>query len=191
MSLIRLYVLASLAERGPMHGHALRLLAEKEHVDERADFTVGAVYGVLKRLAADGLIEPVRTERDGGYPERHVYAITEAGEVALAALRQEGLERIDMRPDGFDLAITALDPDRHDELETVVRSRIAVLERRQAEAEERLATIGPRLWAAERWALSHVGAKLEAEVAWHHGLLAALPEIIADERARSAGLRIR
>lgn len=185
MSSIRLYVLASLAERGPMHGHALRLLAEQEHIDEWTDFTVGAVYGVLKRLAADGLIESVRTERAGGYPERHVYAITEAGEVALAALRQEGLERIDMRPDGFDLALSALDPDRHDELEATVRRRIAELERRRADAAEHLTTIDQYLWEAERWSLSHTDAKLEAEVAWHRRLLAALPEIIADERARA------
>src|SRR5664279_1047135 len=114
MSSIRLYVLASLAERGPMHGHALRLLAEEEHIDEWTDFTVGAVYGVLKRLTADGLIEPISTEREGSYPERHVYAITEAGEITLTALRQEGLDYIDVRPDGFDLALSALDPDRHD-----------------------------------------------------------------------------
>jgi DNA-binding PadR family transcriptional regulator len=176
--------LASLAERGPMHGHALRLLAEEEHIDEWTDFTVGAVYAVLKRLTADGLIESVRTEREGGYPERHVYAITEAGEVALAALRQQGLEHVDLRPDGFDLALSALDPDRYDELEITIRRRIAELERRQAEATQRIDDIEKYLWASERWALAHARAKLEAEVAWHYRLLAALPEIIADEHAR-------
>ena len=184
MSSIRLYVLASLAERGPMHGHALRLLAEEEHIDEWTDFTVGAVYGVLKRLSADGLIESVRTERAGSYPERHVYAITAAGEVALAALRQQGLDHIDVRPDGFDLALSRLDPERLDELEPALRRRIAELERRQAEAREHLGHIEQYLWVSERWALTHASAKLEAEVAWHHRLLAALPEIIADERAR-------
>ena len=75
-----------------MHGHALRLLAEEEHIDEWTDFTVGAVYAVLKRLTADGLIQSLRTEREGSYPERHVYAITETGEVALAALRESSWE---------------------------------------------------------------------------------------------------
>jgi DNA-binding PadR family transcriptional regulator len=184
MSSIRLYVLASLAERGPMHGHALRLLAEKEHIDEWTDFTVGAVYGVLKRLTADGLIEPVRIEREGSYPERHVYAITEAGEITLTALRQEGLDYIDVRPDGFDLALSTLDPGRHDELEATVRRRIAEFERRRADAVERLRHIEQYLWASERWALAHADAKLEAEVAWHRRLLAALPQIIVDEHAR-------
>ena len=59
MSAIRLYVLGALAERGEMHGHGLRLLAEQEHIDEWTDFTVGAIYGVLKRMAADGVIERV------------------------------------------------------------------------------------------------------------------------------------
>ena len=43
----------SLAERGEMHGHALRLLAEQEHIDEWTDFTVGAVYGVPDDQAGD------------------------------------------------------------------------------------------------------------------------------------------
>lgn len=184
MSSIRLYVLAALAERGPMHGHGLRLLAEQEHIDEWTDFTVGAVYGVLKRLAADGLIEAVRTEREGNYPERHVYAITEEGEVALAGLRQHWLEHLDLRADGFDLALSTLDPNRHDELEGTLRGRLAALERRRDETLEHLAGVEKYLWESERWALSHTIAKLEAEVAWHQRLLAALPEIIADERAR-------
>ncbi|RYF55207.1 MAG: PadR family transcriptional regulator, partial [Comamonadaceae bacterium] len=45
MSSIRVFLLGSLAERGPMHGHQLRLLAEKEHVAMWTDFGVGAIYG--------------------------------------------------------------------------------------------------------------------------------------------------
>ncbi len=184
MASIRLYVLASLAERGPMHGHALRQLAEQEHIDEWTDFTVGAVYGVLKRLACDGLIVAVRTERVGLYPERHVYAITEEGEVALAALRQRELEHIDLRPDGFDLALSTLDPERHDELEDTLRHRIDELQQRHDGAVARLAGIENHLWAAERWALHHTINRLEADIAWHHRLVQAVPEILADESRR-------
>lgn len=184
VSSIRLYVLASLAERGEMHGHALRLLAEEEHIDEWTDFTVGAVYGVLKRLLADELIEVVRTERAGNYPERSVYGITEQGEVALAALRQEGLERIDIRPDTFDVALSSLDPDRLDDLEAVLSARLANLTATLERKISHTATIDGYLWLSEKWSIAHGQAKLRAEIAWHQELLAALPEIITDERAR-------
>ena len=63
MSSIRLFVLGSLDTSGPMHGHALRLLAESENIDAWAEVSPGAIYGVIKRLAAEGLIEPTRLER--------------------------------------------------------------------------------------------------------------------------------
>jgi DNA-binding PadR family transcriptional regulator len=184
MSSIRLYVLSSLAERGAMHGHGLRLLAEEEHIDSWTDFTVGAVYGVLKRMVADGLIEVVRTEREGNYPERQVYDITAAGEAALAQLREEGLAMIDLRPDSFDLAISALDPERLDRLDGIIHARLDALTVLVTEKSGHLAQIDTYLWAAEKWSFGHGIAKLRAEIAWHHELLAALPEIIADEGAR-------
>jgi DNA-binding PadR family transcriptional regulator len=184
MSSIRLYVLSSLAERGAMHGHGLRLLAEEEHIDSWTDFTVGAVYGVLKRMLSDGLIEVVRTEREGNYPERQVYDITEAGEIDLARLRKEGLQTIDLRPDSFDLAISALDPERLDELGDIIRGRLDSLEALVAEKSGHLTEIDQYLWSAEKWSFGHGIAKLRGEVTWHQELLEALPEIIADERAR-------
>ena len=90
MSSIRVFLLGALAERGPMHGHQLRLLAEKEHVHMWTDFHVGGIYGALKRLLAEDLVEPVRTEREGARPERQIVRITEAGRRALDALRRCG-----------------------------------------------------------------------------------------------------
>ncbi|MDY7557672.1 PadR family transcriptional regulator [Cryobacterium sp. 10C3] len=116
MSSIRLFILGSLAERGPMHGHQLRLLAEEEHVHMWTDISVGAVYGAIKRLATEGLISVARVEREGHYPERQVYEISDAGRRDLAALRLDGLRTIVLKPDPFDLAMTRLDPDRLDEL---------------------------------------------------------------------------
>lgn len=184
MSPIRLYVLSVLAERGPLHGHGLRLVAEQEHIDEWTDFTVGAVYGVLKRLAAEGLIATVRTEKEGNYPERVVYEITEAGEQALADLRQRGLAHVEIPRDGFDLALSLLDPDRLETLEDTLRGRLADLEGRHAATVAMLERADVYLWTSERWAMDHMITRLETEVAWHRRLLEAVPEIVADARAR-------
>jgi DNA-binding PadR family transcriptional regulator len=184
MSSIRLYVLGAFAERGAMHGHALRALAEEEHIDEWTDFTVGAVYGVLKRLATDGLIEVDRVEREGNYPERQVYRITPAGEDALERIRQEGLESIDDHSDPFDLAFARLDPDRLDELHATISARLDELIRRREESIQHHKDIARYLWSSEKWALSHQLATLTSDVEWHQQLLEALPEIISDERAR-------
>ena len=127
MSSIRIFILAALEERGPMHGHQLRLLAEEEHVGLWTDITVGGLYGAIKRLAAEDLIEEIRVERAGAYPQRQVWAITDAGREAVGALRLRALREIVIKPDPFDLAITRLHPDPLGDLPTIFSARVGSL----------------------------------------------------------------
>lgn len=185
MSSIRLFILGTLAERGAMHGHQLRLLAEEEHVHLWTDITVGAVYGAIKRLATEQLIESVRVEREGSYPERHVYAITDAGRDTLRILRSKGLNEIVMRPDPFDLAMTRLDHDKLDDLPANIAARLVQLTAMHADAQAQRARADPYVTVSERFVLSHRAARLAAEISWHEELVAILPTIIADESART------
>jgi len=166
VSSIRFYILASLAERGPMHGHALVALAEQEHVHEWTDISVGGLYGAARRLLAERLIEVVRTEKQGNYPERQVFGITDAGRVALRVLQRDALTELNWRHDPVDLAISRLDPE--------------VLEHRR----EHNASIRRYLTVAEALGTRHGIHRLEAELAWHDELLAAIPDIVRDERTR-------
>ena len=187
MSSIRLFILGSLAER-QLHGHQLRLLAEEEHVDLWTDFTVGAVYGAIKRLATEGLIEEVRVERQGHYPERQVYGITPAGRTALQEIRGGSLATVVFRPDPVDLALARPDPARLDELADALRRRITVLTDRAREHESRLGTIEKYLTVAEYAVMRHALFRLRAEIDWHEEVLAQVPDIIADERTRKDAL---
>jgi len=184
VSSIRLFILGSLDERGPMHGHGLRLLAEEEHIDQWTDFTVGAVYGAIKRLAAEDLIAETRVERQGNYPERQVYAITDAGRDALDVLRSDGLSEIVIKPDPFDLAFARLDAALLDDLPQVIELRIRELRAMVEQGEAHHAKITRYLTVAERWSLGHQLARVRAELAWHQELMSALPDIIDDERNR-------
>ena len=184
MSSIRLFILGSLDERGPMHGHALRLLAEEEHVDEWADVTPGAIYGAIKRLAADELIVPLRLEREGNYPERQVYEITPAGLDSLRAIRSEALRTIVYRTDPVDLALARLGAENLDSLEETLRARLTDLRARVASEEVKVQRIGQYLTLTEKHVTRHDLHRLRGEVAWHEELLGALPEIIADEKSR-------
>ena len=184
MSSIRLFILAALAERGPQHGHQLRLLAEQEHVTLWTDITVGSLYGALKRLAAEELIAEVRVERAGAYPERQVWAITDAGRQALGGLRLTGLREVAIRPDPFDLAMSRLDPDHLDDVPATVDARIATLTAMLAEWEAHAEAIERYLTAAEKFVLTHRAQRLRAEIGWHQDLAAQVKEIVADERSR-------
>jgi DNA-binding PadR family transcriptional regulator len=184
VSSIRLFILGSLDERGPMHGHQLRLLAEQEHVNLWTDISVGALYGAIKRLAAEGLIVEARVEREGAYPERQVWQISDAGHESLRGMRFDGLRRIVIKPDPFDLAFTKLDADALDLLPETITARIRALEAMIADSESHLTHVEKYLTKAEKFVMSHKTDRLRAEVDWHTELLKQLPDIITDERAR-------
>ena len=75
------FVLTALAD-GPRHGYGIvREVAELSQ--GRVQLKIGSLYGVLDRLAADGLIEPDREEaRDGRL--RRYFRLTRDGRRALA-----------------------------------------------------------------------------------------------------------
>ena len=184
MSSIRLYILDALVEEGPMHGHQLRLLAEKEHVQEWTDISVGALYGALKRMLVDGVIEEVRAEREGSYPERQVYAITEAGRISLGVTKREALREIVIRADPFDLAMSRLDRTKLDDLAPTLAARLGTLKAMVAESEAHNASIAQYLNYTETFVMNHKVERLRAEIAWLENVTTHLPEIIAAESAR-------
>jgi DNA-binding PadR family transcriptional regulator len=184
VSSIRIFILGALEQRGPMHGHQLRLLAEEEHVAMWTDITVGSLYGAIKRLAAEELIEEIRVERPGAYPQRQVWAITEAGREAVGGLRLRALREIVIKPDPFDVAMTRLDPEHLDDLPAIISGRIASLSAMLTQWEAHSTAIDRYLTVSERKILTHRADRLRAEIAWHEELSAELPEIISDERAR-------
>lgn len=186
MSSIRVFLLGALAERGPMHGHQLRLLAEKEHVHMWTDFGVGAIYGALKRLLAEDLVEPVRTEREGARPERQIVQITDAGRTALDALRLETLGEFALKPDPFDLALARVGKDLAPELPDLLRARRATIAAAAAHHAERLDHVQQYLNLTEQHVMRHQTHRLRAELDWLDTVLADLPAIVADETTREA-----
>jgi DNA-binding PadR family transcriptional regulator len=75
------FVLTALAD-SPRHGYGIvREVAELSQ--GRVRLKIGSLYGVLERLADDGLIEPDREEAHDGRLRRY-YRLTSDGRSALA-----------------------------------------------------------------------------------------------------------
>ena len=180
MSSIRLFILSSFAEHGPMHGHRLRLLAERYRVHLWTDITVGAVYGAMKRLAAEGLLREGEREREGNRPARQLYEITDAGQAALASLRREGLRDVWFKFDPLDLALTRMDAETAEELPSLLTERLETVRGMLAQSHRVSADIRAHVSLAKQWALRHAEYRLEAEVAYLTDLLAAAGEIVAE-----------
>ena len=75
------FVLTALAD-GPRHGYGI--VGEVEELSQgRVKLKIGSLYGVLDRLAAEGLIEPDREEAHDGRLRRY-YRLTRDGRRELA-----------------------------------------------------------------------------------------------------------
>lgn len=186
VSSIRIYILGSLAERGPMHGHQLRLLAEQEHTHLWTDITVGGIYGAMKRLADEGKIGRVRTERAGHRPERQIYDITTTGREALRSMSSETLRSFALRPDPFDLALTRLDPASLPALEVTLHARRDAIIAAMSAHRVNLSRAAPHLTVAETHTMTHQRFRLQAELDSLDAVLNDLPAILTDEHSRKA-----
>jgi len=183
MSSIRLFILSSFADFGPMHGHLVRNLAEKMKVPLWTDISVGAVYGAMKRLAGEGLLREQRSEREGNRPTRQIYEITDEGRRVLDELRSEGLREVWLKPDPFDLALTRMDAKTQKQFPAIIAERLknvrAVLAERKRMHEEIRAHVGP----SKQWAFRHGDYRLEAEIAYLTDLLKDAKSIVSEDRA--------
>jgi DNA-binding PadR family transcriptional regulator len=169
MNLSRLMILGLLAERGPMHGHQIRRLAELTNAAVWGGITGGALYAELRKLDGDGLVQVVRAEQVGRRPARTVYEITEEGRLELVVQREAALGVVFGSADPVSVVLLfAAGADASDLGERLAARRRRVagqLEAMTAER-ERLTAEGvlPPLAVA---AFRRGELRLEAELAWH------------------------
>jgi len=181
----RLFVLAALAKHGPMYGHQLRRDARLDCAELWSDVRPGSLYGALHRLAAEGLIELVRTEQDGNLPARTVYAITAEGERELRVLRAEALAEVGLRPDPVDLALAMSTDLDEDTLRGYVQDRIGALTAEAARFRHYANRAWPGQTVADDLVAEHARLRIEAELAWHQLVLDQIGKLTAEKRHRA------
>ncbi len=163
-----------------MYGHQLRRDARMDRAGQWSDVRPGSLYGALHRLAAEGLIEPVRTEQSGNLPARTVYAITAEGHRELRALRGEALAEVGPRPDPVDLALAMSSDLDEDVLRGYVQDRIGVLTAQAAQVEHHAVRVWPDQTVADDLVMEHARLRIEAELAWHRLVLDRIGKLAAD-----------
>ena len=64
----RLVILASLRDQ-PLHGYEIKQIIE-EHMGDWTNIAFGSIYFALGKLAEEGMIEKIATEKEGNRPSR-------------------------------------------------------------------------------------------------------------------------
>jgi len=170
-----------------MYGHQIRRDARMDRADLWSEVRPGSLYGALHRLAAEGLIEPVRTEQSGNLPARTVYAITAEGQRELRALRAEALSEVGLRPDPVDLALVMSGDLDGDVLRGYIADRIRSLESQAAWFHHHGERSWPDQTEADDLVLEHARLRIEAELAWHRLVLDRAGKLTAESPAAAAG----
>lgn len=166
MNLARLMALSVLAAHGERHGHQLRRDAEQTDVARWGGVNVGALYRELQAMAAESLLEVVRTEQIGRRPARTVYRITAEGRRELRILQEQALTDILPGPDATGVALTFGGDDP--QLRRLLAARLDTFCRaRDGVAEERDHLLAQGLiddWTARLFHRRRL--QLEAEICW-------------------------
>ena len=162
---------------GPMHVYRMQKMFEAQGKDRVVNLRSRAsLYQTIERLERHGLVEVYETGRVEGYPDRVVYAMTDAGrEVARQWLR-EMLHTTEGEYPEFIAALSILfglpPEDARAELELRVeklQAALEVVEQGLAAAETGL----PRLFLLEE---EYRKTLLEAELSWLRGVIDDLRE---------------
>ena len=169
MNLSRLMILGVLAERGPMHGHQIRRIAELTNAGAWGGVTGGALYAELRKLDGEGLVEVVREEQVGRRPARTVYQVTREGRLELVVQRDAALEVVFGSADPLSVVLLFAAGEDASEL----GERLALRRRRVAGQLEGMTAERKRLTAQGVLPARAVAAfrrgelRLEAELRWH------------------------
>lgn len=133
----RMAILGTLSFQ-PMYGYEIRRDLELRRVDRWAGVSYGSVYGRLRTLAAEGLIEVSDSGPVGNRPSRTVYQITPEGTAELARILRAALSTPQLPHQPVDLALSF-------SVTAAARLGADELERLLAEREERLSSIAAEL----------------------------------------------
>lgn len=156
----------------PLHVYGMQKLIEHQAKDRVVNVRSRAsLYQAIERLVRLGLVEVAETVHQEGYPDRVVYAITDAGREAARDWLREMLETIGGEYPEFIAAVSVVMGLPPDEASEALERRAERLDAELADTEAALSenTHVPRLFLLEE---EYRRAVLEAELVWSRGVIA-------------------
>jgi DNA-binding PadR family transcriptional regulator len=156
----------------PMHVYRMQKLFEAEGKDRIVNVRSRAsLYQTIERLQRHGLVEVAETIRQEGYPERTVYALTDAGRDAAQTWLRDMLSETGGEFPEFIVALSLLFGLPVDEARAQLELRAERIAAQLADSRAQLEGIPaglPRLFVLEE---EYRAAMLETELTWLRGVI--------------------
>jgi DNA-binding PadR family transcriptional regulator len=172
---LALAVLATLLTK-PMHPYEMASVMKERGKDRDMPIKWGSLYRVVQNLEKYDFVRAVQSERQGGRPERTVYALTDAGRAELRDWMRELVADPTPGPVSFKAALSLLGALSPGEVRTQLTRRIealtAALAADRAELDQLAGTLPPLLLLETEYDL----VVRSAELGW----IGTLHQAIAD-----------
>lgn len=164
-------VILSLLNERPMHPYEMRRLIRERGKEENADLRPGSLYRTIEALARAALVEPLETSRQGRFPERTVYRLTDRGRDELEEWLRELLSTPRRDLPRFFLALSVAGNLEPDDVRQQLEARAVRLEGEIASHDaisHELSGVLPRLFTIEN---EYARALRQAELDWVRGIV--------------------
>jgi DNA-binding PadR family transcriptional regulator len=162
----------ALLMEGPTHPYEMYQTLLQRSEERIVKVRPGSLYHAVDRLAGQGLVRSLGTQREGNRPERTTYEITEHGVLALSGRVADILATPVNEYPEFPLA---LGQAHHLPSETVVqllRHRVALLRADLGVMESRIRDIEAKKLPRKYWIdTQYIKALSEVEVTWLENLI--------------------
>ncbi|HWD05070.1 MAG TPA: PadR family transcriptional regulator [Amycolatopsis sp.] len=162
-------VLAALLER-PMHPYEMATVLRERGKEADLKIKWGSLYTVVGNLEKHGFVAAADRKRDGAWPERTIYRLTDAGRAELEDWVAELLGELDLEPTKFRAGLSIMAALGPDEVVALLATRLTALEEVIAQRTAALDAMRgqvPRLFLVES---EYEVALLRAEAEWVRGL---------------------
>ncbi|MBN1314824.1 MAG: PadR family transcriptional regulator [Anaerolineales bacterium] len=165
-------VILGLLQKQQLYGYEIKQIIE-EHMSDWTNIAFGSIYFALSKLAEDGMIEKVATEKEGNRPSRSVYQITESGRQEFLQLLRDAWSDLERQYFTIDVALSFSKALPLQEVEGYLRQRVeqleAILQHIDAHQTEQLER--REVPPAAAYVFEHSRVHFQAELGWTRDLL--------------------
>lgn len=170
----RLVILGMLREK-PLYGYEIKHIIE-EHMGDWTSIAFGSIYFALDKLAQEGMIDKVATEREGRRPSRSIYQITSQGRDEFLRLLRQVWQNIQHLYFDVDIALFFLNALPPDEIKGYLHKKVMHYEKaleylEQHEKEQMQYEYVPQV---AHDIFRHSKVHMAAELEWTRNLLSRL-----------------
>jgi DNA-binding PadR family transcriptional regulator len=143
MTFVQLAVLGSIDRLGEGSGYDIAQDLERKMISRWADIKQASVYHAIRQLEKDGALRPVRQTRDGRFPTKTIYEITDEGRRLFDTLQEEAFLGLYPRFYGFKIALKFNTRRSSDEIQQFAARAIAAIDAQLAAMDSYLGGLDP------------------------------------------------